>query len=100
MTHRPKCVSCGARYGSRRVTTETVRWPKGEPIPAYTGPGTVTNTDRPYRQFLNAFPPTFTTERAIWDGVSYDAPYRPFCTLRCALKYARHAYNATVEARP
>lgn len=28
----------------------------------------------------------------LWDGESYNAPCSPFCTLRCALKYARRAY--------
>jgi hypothetical protein len=103
MTHRPQCVSCGDRYGTRRVTAETVRWPKGEPIPAYKGNGRVVNTSQPY--MLNARGgasdvPTFTTTRWIWDGESYGSQHQPFCSLQCALKYARKAYNATQEARP
>jgi hypothetical protein len=31
--------------------------------------------------------------RTVWDGVSWLVPYKPFCTLRCALHYARKAYE-------
>lgn len=37
--------------------------------------------------------PTMTATREIWDGETYSAPYEPFCTLRCALAYARRAYR-------
>jgi hypothetical protein len=29
-----------------------------------------------------------------WDGVSYQHKYDPFCTLRCALQFARAAHMA------
>lgn len=32
-------------------------------------------------------------EAAPWDGTSWRFPYNPFCTLRCALAYARWAYE-------
>jgi len=28
-----------------------------------------------------------------WDGQSWSHPYNPFCTLRCALSYARRMYD-------
>jgi len=28
----------------------------------------------------------------VWDGETFVKPYEPFCTLRCALDYARRAY--------
>jgi hypothetical protein len=41
-----------------------------------------------------------TTNREIWDGESYSGGYEPFCTLRCALAYARKAYaNVTTPAK-
>lgn len=33
-----------------------------------------------------------TAYRETWDGVSWWGGYDPFCTLRCALDYARQAY--------
>jgi hypothetical protein len=91
-TPRPVCVHCGAKYGQRITTYEQVRWPEGEPMPAHEGDGIVTNTATPYRTTPNATTPMLVTGRDIWDGVSWSAPYEPFCTLRCALSYARKAY--------
>jgi hypothetical protein len=31
-------------------------------------------------------------EASPWDGVSWFHKYNPFCTLRCALAYAKRAY--------
>lgn len=30
----------------------------------------------------------------VWDGISYQHKYHPFCGLRCALGYARSAYKS------
>lgn len=30
-----------------------------------------------------------------WNGKSWRAQYNPFCTLRCALVYARHMFGVT-----
>ena len=30
--------------------------------------------------------------REVWDGESWWTSYEPFCTLRCALAYARKAW--------
>jgi hypothetical protein len=32
--------------------------------------------------------------RWVWDGQSWSGGYAPFCTLRCALDFARKAYRA------
>jgi hypothetical protein len=37
--------------------------------------------------------PTMHVYREVWDGESWFASYEPFCTLRCALDYARKAYR-------
>lgn len=37
--------------------------------------------------------PTMYARREVWDGESWSTPYEPFCTLRCALSYARQAYR-------
>ena len=36
--------------------------------------------------------PAAQKDPSPWDGTSWRAPYNPFCTLRCALAYARKTY--------
>jgi hypothetical protein len=90
---RPICVHCGMRYGSRMTTSEEVRWPAGKPRPAYRGNGIVVRNGEHYRTVAESGEPLFTATRWIWDGVSWSTPYEPFCTLRCALDFARAAYR-------
>jgi hypothetical protein len=59
------------------------------PPPPYKGNGIVINQTSPY---LSAADGRMTMDRSIWDGESYWHGYSPFCTLRCALDYARKAY--------
>jgi hypothetical protein len=118
---RPVCVHCGAKYGQRHTHQEDVRWPEGEPMPSYTGNGVVWKTSEPSRLGLKAEfladqqkrtswagglarkreepdprfytdTPTMHAYREVWDGESWTGGYDPFCTLRCALSYARKAY--------
>jgi hypothetical protein len=119
---RPVCVHCGEVYGRRTTHSEDVRWPAGESMPRYAGNGVVVKTSAPSRLGLKAEflatqaernkshwgrarkeepDPRFYTEtptmhayREIWDGESWYGGYPPFCTLRCALGYARKAYAA------
>jgi hypothetical protein len=37
--------------------------------------------------------PTMHVYREVWDGESWWGGYEPFCTLRCALDYARKAHR-------
>ena len=37
---------------------------------------------------------TLVCQRDIRDGETWSAPCEPFCTLRCALNYARKAWRA------
>jgi len=39
------------------------------------------------------------TTRWIWDGESWWGGYKPFCTLRCALEFARKAFAAGYRPR-
>jgi hypothetical protein len=80
---RPVCVHCGAKYGQRHTHTVTVK--DGEV----------------YEGFLQLVTRGSTRRRAngervwdaeVWDGKSWMGGYEPFCTLRCALSYARKAY--------
>jgi hypothetical protein len=114
---RPVCVHCGASYGKRDLHTEEVRWPQGQPMPRYTGNGIVVKTGSASRLPLKAEfiaeqekraafrpreapdprfytdEPTLHLYREVWDGESYWGGYKPFCTLHCALDYARRAYR-------
>src|SRR5262245_27322671 len=123
---RPTCVHCGKPYGQRATTDEVVRWdtptkdvenfftnPRtgkttttgktvvldGEPTPPppYTGNGIVVKDGHAY---LSGDDGRMVMRRLIWDGESYWRPYAPFCTLRCALDYARRAYARATAARP
>lgn len=122
-TKRPTCGHCGKPYGQRATTLETVRWECGEPMPAYRGNGIVVKTGNPYTTTnratvrkltmlsVNASIRSFqeeelaklpeksqqTATREIWDGQSWRGGYSPFCTLRCALAYARHAYARSAK---
>jgi len=40
---------------------------------------------------------TFESLLETWDGETWVKPYEPFCTLRCALEYARMAYKLSRE---
>ena len=115
---RPTCVHCGKPYGKRHTKMQTLRWPVGQERPAYRGNGVVvkewdgyqTNDKALMQSIADRTPnPTiraveqrkadatpdqveFVAQREIWDGESWFGGYDPFCTLRCALNYARHAY--------
>lgn len=64
--HRPVCVNCGEKYG-RKLRGDVK-------ITVHDG---------------------FRTELGPWDGVSWFTKYEPFCTLRCALNFARKAAKQT-----
>lgn len=110
---RPTCVHCGKSYGRRQVQHVNVRWDtpttntvmktskgmetvhtlpggKYEPPPRYDGNGIVLKETNAY---LSAGDNRMIMTRYVWDGVSFATPYDPFCTLGCALAYARWARN-------
>ncbi len=85
---RPTCVHCGSRYGQRSTSTILLKHKVGETPPTYTGDGTVT------REHGRPLPDgTCVVYREVWDGKSWTGGYHPFCTLRCALSYARIAFR-------
>jgi len=118
---RPICGHCGKPYGDRATESVTVRWespskkrehatrdmggrslayffvPDGEPLspPPYRGNGIVTHQSAPY---MNPTTGLMVMERRVWDGESYRGGYEPFCTLRCALSYARKAFKREKRA--
>jgi len=97
---RPICVHCGNPYGKRETKTVAVKCKVGEEMPPYRGNGVVVKTSRyntggSIGQTIGGL--QFETNeivetRTIWDGESWWGGYDPFCTLRCALDYARRAY--------
>jgi hypothetical protein len=112
---RPTCVHCGARYGRRSITSETVKWPLGGSPPPYRGNGVVVKETvwreplAPRARFETRRPTGYggdhvnvieasegqdgVMHRDVWDGESWWGGYEPFCTLRCALDYARKAWR-------
>lgn len=109
MSNRPKCVHCGQPYGRRDTHTVEVKWKAGEPMPEYRGNGVLvkkrTITNMPHgeiEEFNTRYKTapkrvTWGSDEArgyyeVWDGETWLTAYAPFCTLRCALDYARKAY--------
>lgn len=106
---RPVCVHCGLRYGRRATHHYTLRWEDGEPEPSYPGNLVVVRRGS-VREARGAMiipawgagvsPGRLTPipgqrharDIEVWDGQTWIAPYEPFCTLRCALGFARKAY--------
>lgn len=99
-SNRPICVHCGGSYGSRYTSMETIKWADGEPKPEYRGNGIVvkeriwtTGASRGSSHGVVYGHNETIAHRTIWDGESWAGGYDPFCTLRCALDYARKAYS-------
>jgi hypothetical protein len=92
---RPRCVHCSKQYGIRASSTETIKF-SGDKPPAYTGNQIVIKETKPYRSSIDG---EMIMYRRLWDGKTYWLHYEPFCTLRCALDYARKAYRRSLEIR-
>lgn len=109
---RPICVHCGKPYGSRVTEEQVVEHAQGTPEPPYTGNLQITKVTRyqrvtslvrhkPTRELSHQWADLEADEaskinvvrRCLWDGETWSTPYMPFCTLRCALDYARKAYR-------
>jgi len=110
---RNVCVKCGKPYGHRAVTVVKVTWdtplfevrdhrgnvyqaaaePPAKP-PPYRGNGRVV---RERFSYLSADTNKMVMEREVWDGESWIGGYEPFCTLRCALAYAREAHKVLTK---
>ena len=104
---RPVCIHCGKFYGKRTTRSETVKWNDGEPKPEYRGNGIVVR-ERTWQTggftgnwHGTEFGPHQTIAfREIWDGESWrGSSADPFCTLRCALDYARETYHGRQTRR-
>jgi hypothetical protein len=96
---KPICVHCRKAYGVRRTENVILTWKEGEKEPSYRGDNMVVrvHTHANTEQLDKAFgrPRTEIDRWAVletWNGESYRGGYRPFCTLRCALDFARLAY--------
>jgi hypothetical protein len=86
---RPRCVHCGAKYGRRATHGFTLCWQEGEPEEVYGGYLQLVKSETPRKRGDGAW----VRHIEVWDGKSWIGGYEPFCTLRCALSYARRAYN-------
>jgi hypothetical protein len=87
---RPTCVHCGKAYGQRATHSHQLK--DGEDYDGY--------LQVVRRHALRTQVGTGRTvqEIELWNGKSWIGGYEPFCTLRCALAYARRAYNKTKGA--
>lgn len=116
---RPLCAMCGKPYGTRRLSTERITVEIGQPIPPstrnidpikidmmpplpkegadeYKGGGYVPMDDAdryPFSRKEYKGRKGRYVIRTFWDG-TYNTPYDPFCTLRCALDFAQAAYRS------
>jgi hypothetical protein len=103
---RPICVFCDKQYGQKWTDRTQLVVKAGEPIPAYQGNGFVTKdsiwqsiSTKGTQGGVPYGPGDKVVTRWIWDGESWWRGYEPFCTLRCALAYARAAHAAITERR-
>ena len=80
-----RCAACGRRYGERRKHILKIEWPDGEPEPPYQGREIIVSRS----EYLGA--PTNRVFLVLWDG-TWRSSYSPFCSLKCALAYARAAH--------
>lgn len=87
---RPECVRCGAKYGQRNTHSHQLRWAKDEPAASYEGYLHIVRRGS-VRQMVGTGENRQDVE--VWDGKTWLTPYEPFCTLRCALSYARWAWS-------
>jgi hypothetical protein len=103
---RPICGHCGKPYGQRATKSEVVKWRGSEDaMPPYHGKQQVVKEH--YHGFNDgkcgpriAHGEVVETGqhvayREVWDGQSWHGGYNPFCTLRCALDYARKNFKQT-----
>lgn len=88
---RPTCACCGKPYG-QRDTRERLEVVAAIPKP-YAGNEHLVE-ERLYQWGSSFDEPRARLVRTTWDGESYIVPYEPFCTLRCALSFARGAHRA------
>lgn len=99
---RPFCETCGKAYGQRWCSHEYVVFPHGGKVPPYTGDQIVNretmiiaapHTGSGIYEGVKYGPNDNVLRRELWDGTTWQGGYEPFCTLRCALVYARKAYS-------
>jgi hypothetical protein len=99
---RPVCVHCGKLYGKRDTTDTILVWRKGEERPPYRGNGVIVAESEfaALYKIQEALGRPLDKENdryvrlEIWDGQTWCGGYQPFCTLRCALGFARKAFRA------
>ena len=90
------CVHCGKPYGHRRTMTRQMKWPSDQPEPRHNfAPLRLVAQDKARQTTDDHHVRTVT----LWDGKSYAGGYPPFCTLRCALSFARMMHTTALGKR-
>ena len=93
-------------YARRQTHDVWLRWIEGETEPEYHGNlrvlkehywGKSPSLALMKKNGETKYAPGFTPDQhskivTVWDGESWIGGYDPFCTLTCALDYARRAY--------
>lgn len=88
--NRPHCEYCGKRYGVARYKLHTVDMEPGTKPPAIAPSRYVLIRYQTYRHGDKT-----RHQYYLWDGKSLDSTqHQPFCSLKCALAFARHAHEA------
>lgn len=105
---RPTCACCGQLYGKRDTERVRVNWrpSKGEEMPPYRGNLKVVSITRKPPRAPDDISNIYDDDAQwamyrVWDGTYWASGYDPFCTLRCALSFARkaHAAGYTIKRR-
>lgn len=93
---RPICACCGKHYGERYLSYENKRLVIGESVPRYQGNAYLVYENLSVgAQMGPDLSPGASLTRHTWDG-SYISTSRtdPFCTTRCAVRFAKLAHQA------
>jgi hypothetical protein len=118
---KPICAYCGKKYGGRSLVIKTVVVEIGQPVPPHASnlpcikteyiPALPENGGPSTPDEAKSYVPMDTDGGSIrmmsyngrkgrritrhyWDGESYHSGYDPFCTLRCALGFAKASHKA------
>ena len=90
----PPCACCGKGIGTRLLEEQRqmLTAADGKPQP-YRGNGLLVEEELYSYGDRNGQPAAMLVRR-VWDGETFAAKFRPFCSSTCALIFARAAYKA------
>lgn len=89
---RPVCTVCSKGYGQRLTDTTITFVPDGQPIEPYRGNQMLVEETTWPGMHRAPHGRGTRVERKTWNGRWFGG-YAPFCTLQCALAFARAAHD-------